>query len=151
MRIIILASAAFLLVVAPFAHGHGVIYGIFEGHAVAVYFGYAGGEPMSYAKAKVFGPNSSSDLEFQNGRTDARGIFAFVPDQPGSWRVEAWDTLGHKGSIELTIKQEDATLTAVGFEDSVNNPALIKIVLALSLIVNLAFAFYLIKRPKHLK
>ena len=134
---------------ASLAHGHGVTYTIVEEQGIAVHFSYAGGEPMSYAETKVFGPESSPDLEFQNGRTDARGIFAFVPDCPGSWRVEAFDNLGHKGSMEIVVEKTNTDLAArreagAQKEDS----TLLKILLALSVIANLAIAAAFLKRPK---
>lgn len=101
-----------LLLWASLAYGHGVTYGICDEHAMAFRFGYAGGDPMSYVEAKVFAPESPPNLEFQNGRTDARGVFAFVPDRPGPWRVEARDNLGHRGSIEVIVEQSNNGLKA---------------------------------------
>jgi nickel transport protein len=137
-----------LLLWASVAYGHGVTYGICDERAMAVRFDYAGGEPMSYVEAKVFGPESPRDLEFQNGRTDARGVFAFVPDLPGPWRVEAWDNLGHKGSIEVIVEQSSTGLKAGSQVETIKNgSAVIKILLALSVIANLAFVIAFIKRP----
>lgn len=137
-----------LLLWASLVYGHGVTYGICDEHAMAVRFGYAGGEPMSYVEAKVFGPESPPDLEFQNGRTDARGVFAFVPDRPGPWRVEAWDNLGHKGNIKVIVEQSNTGLKAgIQAKTIKNGSALIKILLALSVIANLAFVIAFIKRP----
>lgn len=142
-------AVAFLLFCAPFAYGHGVTYGIFEEHAVAVRFGYAGGEPMSYAEVKVFGPQSSADLEFQNGRTDARGVFAFVPDRPGLWKVEAWDNQGHKGNTEVVVEQDDVSLKAGSrAQDLGGSPAIVKILLALSFIANVALVVATVNRAK---
>jgi nickel transport protein len=140
-----------IMLAASTAYGHGVNYGVFDEDAIAVRFGYAGGEPMSYIEVKVFGPTSSHDLEFQNGRTDARGVFAFVPDIPGAWRVEAWDNLGHKGSIELVVEQGNAGLKSAGQTEGGGlngGSAMVKILLALSTIINLAFVAAFIKRPK---
>lgn len=149
MRKISFAIMIAVIIAASLAHGHGVTYGIFEERAMAVRFGYAGGEPMSYVEAKVFGPESSPDLEFQNGRTDARGVFAFVPDRPGTWQVVAWDNLGHKGSMEVVVGQDNAGLRfqsqAGGMKDG---PAIVRILFALSVIGNLAFVIAYIKRPK---
>lgn len=133
---------------ASLAHSHGVTYGIFDAHAIAVRFGYAGGEPMSYVETKVFGPKSTPDLEYQNGRTDARGVFAFVPDTPGSWRVEAGDNLGHKGSIELVVDQAETGLKSTSQAGNLKDVSLmVKIFLGLSTIANLAFVAAFIKRP----
>jgi len=149
MRKVSFWAVAFILITASFTHGHGVNYGIFEEHAVAVRFGYAGGEPMSYVEAKVFGPQSSPDLEFQNGRTDARGVFAFVPDRPGSWQVEAQDNQGHKGSIEVVVEEGEASLMAGSRAgDPGGSPAIVKILFALSLIANVALVAATVNRAK---
>jgi nickel transport protein len=137
-----------LLLWASLAYGHGVTYGICDEHAMAVRFDYADDEPMSYVEAKVFGPESPLNLEFQNGRTDARGVFAFVPDRPGTWRVEAWDNLGHKGSIEVIVEQSNTGLKARSQVETIKNGSVvIRILLALSVIANLAFVIAFIKRP----
>lgn len=149
MRKVSLGVVIVVLLAASLAHGHGVTYGVFEEHAVAVRFGYAGGEPMSYVETKVFGPGSSPNVEFQNGRTDARGVFAFVPDSPGSWRVVAVDNHGHKGSLEVGIEQGSVGLRAGSqTKELKDDPTLVKILLALSSIANLAFVATFIKRPK---
>lgn len=148
MRGKLFGSLASLLLWASLAYGHGVTYGICDEYAMAVRFGYAGGEPMSYVEAKVFGPESPPDLEFQNGRTDARGVFAFVPDRPGHWRVEVRDNLGHKGSIEVVVEQSNTGLRAGSQVKAINNRSVvIKILVALSVITNLAFVIAFIKRP----
>lgn len=134
---------------ASLAYSHGITYGIFDAQTVAVRFSYAGGEPMSYVETKVFGPKSTPDLEFQNGWTDARGIFAFVPNSTGSWRVDAWDNLGHKGSIEVVVEQGNEGLKSAsqagGLTDGLT---MVKILLALSVIANLASVVAFIKRTK---
>lgn len=120
------------------AYGHGVTYGVIPDHAVAVRFGYAGGEPMSYAECKVFGPDSSPDLEFQNGRTDARGIVSFVPDKPGNWTVTAWDEMGHKGTLEVPVTGSAADLAGAAAPAPQAGPTLTSVALGLSLLANLA-------------
>lgn len=149
MREIIFGGLVSLCLWTSLAYGHGVTYGICDEHAMAVRFIYAGGEPMSYVEAKVFGPESPPDLEFQNGRTDARGVFAFVPDRPGSWQVEAWDNLGHKGSIEVIVEQSNTGLKVGSQIETINDSsAVIRILLALSVIANLAIVIAFIKRPR---
>lgn len=140
MRIYILSlvSPFLLLLACSLAMAHGVNYSLLEGKAVAVSFSYSGGEPMSYVEAKVFGPGSSPDLEFQNGRTDARGIFAFVPDQPGKWWVEVEDNQGHKGVFQADFGQNDKVIMPLAHDNSGEGPLLLKVVLALSLMLNLA-------------
>ena len=76
------------------AWGHGVGYAVDTSRTVCIRVSYDDSEPMSYAKVKVFGPGDGT-IEHQNGRTDKNGRFAFVPDAPGVWRVEAGDGMGH--------------------------------------------------------
>ena len=132
----------FLLLTGSPAFGHGVTCRNVDEPAVAVIFAYSDGEPMSYAETKVFGPQSSPDLEFQNGRTDARGIFGFIPDRPGSWRIEARDGMGHKTNHEIVVKDTTVTekkpATPSTREPQLSSPGALKILLGLSIIANLA-------------
>lgn len=149
MRRVFLSVGLAALFAASPAYGHGVNFGIFHEQAMAVRFSYADGEPMSYVEVMVFGPQSSSDLEFQNGRTDARGAFAFVPDRAGTWRVEAWDGLGHKGIINVPVaKDHSAPPPATQDPRPENGPTPLKVLLGLSIIANLALALVVIRRKK---
>lgn len=149
MNKILLLLVISFLTSASLAVAHGVTYKIAENTAVAVQFGYAGGESMSYATTKVFGPESSEDLEFQNGRTDALGRFAFVPNLPGLWRVVATDNLGHRGTIEVNIDQGDQGLVLGGSSATMEQDSpWLKIVFALSILANLAFMAGYKKRRK---
>ena len=62
---------------------------------------YAGGGSAPFIQVSVFSP-AGGGKEFQNGRTDANGGFAFIPDTPGDWRCILDDELGHRK--ELTIQ-----------------------------------------------
>lgn len=131
-----------LLVSYSSASGHGVTCRRVAEPALAVMFAYSDGEPMSYAETRVFGPQSSPDLEFQNGRTDARGIFGFIPDRPGNWRIEASDGMGHKIGHDIVIadttdagQQPAASATN---ESPPAGPGILQILLGLSIIANLA-------------
>lgn len=77
---------ALLLMSVP-ALGHTVHHQVRqEGGAVLVRVFFGADQPASYSEYAVFAPGE--DLEFQIGRTDRRGFVSFVPDRPGSWRVE---------------------------------------------------------------
>ena len=130
------------------AYGHGVTYGVVPDRAVAVRFGYAGGEPMSYTEFKVFGPDSSPDLEFQNGRSDARGMVSFVPDKPGVWTVTAWDEMGHRGSLEVPVEDLKAGPSTPASRTPAGGPSAAKIALGLSLLANLALLGMVLRRRK---
>ena len=93
---------------------HGVVYEIFavgesasggkEGETVIIEVAYDDGEPMSYAEVKIFSPDNK-DIEHQNGRTDKNGCFAFLPDQPGEWKVIVNDGMGHGVVTEVKVKE----------------------------------------------
>ena len=66
-----------------------------QGTVALVQFAYAGGDVPTYAKVEVYSP-ADAKVEFQNGRTDAQGRFAFMPDTPGQWRIIMADNMGHR-------------------------------------------------------
>lgn len=65
---------------------------------------YSTGEPLAYAAITVHGPEYT-DIEFQNGRTDALGRFAFLPSAPGTWRIGVDDGMGHQSGAIIETKQ----------------------------------------------
>ncbi len=73
------------------------------GETVVVTAQFGGTEPATFCQVAVFSP-AKADTEFQTGRTDARGRFAFVPDAAGSWRVVVDDEMGHRqeATVEWT-------------------------------------------------
>ena len=96
----------------------------------------------AYAEAKLYGPDSA-DVEFQNGRTDAQGRFAFLPDKPGTWTIVVADNMGHKVSHPMTITLSDEgtverEVAPSGFSESLLAlPVLFRAVLGVSLLLNL--------------
>ncbi|MDR0642482.1 MAG: hypothetical protein LBG07_08490 [Treponema sp.] len=69
--------------------------------AKVVHFKYSTGEPMMYAKVKLY-PPSRPDVESLQSITDRNGIFSFIADEEGEWRIDAEDGMGHKGTITVT-------------------------------------------------
>ncbi len=86
------------------ALAHGVEYEIRENKAAIIKISYDDGEPMSYAEVKIFSPYNAG-IEYQNGRTDSNGCFAFIPDKPGEWKVVVNDGMGHGISKKVTIME----------------------------------------------
>ncbi len=84
---------------------HDVIHEIHQKNAVIVTVGYETGEIMSYGEVTIYSPKDEK-IEFQNGRTDANGSFAFVPDMPGEWKIVIDDGNGH-GFSEIFIVNEN--------------------------------------------
>lgn len=160
MRLSLLLTIC-ILFLSTTIYGHGVSYSRTDDHAVSVKFQYSGGDPMSYASVLVFGPHSDPDLEYQNGRTDTKGKFAFIPDRAGLWKVIAEDGTGHKGVLSIQIdpasfkknESRDASSTA----EHSSSPKTItlgaggsfrSILLGLSLIANLTLVIALIRTRK---
>lgn len=81
---------------------HGVASTPAERPAYALLFHYSDGTPMSYAEAMAYAPGRA-EVEHANGRTDARGVFAFVPAEPGDWRVVVSDGMGHKAEAVVHV------------------------------------------------
>ena len=69
---------------------------------IAVSFAYSDGTPAAYVQTEIFGPGDEK-VEYQNGRTDQSGVFAFAPNRNGTWRVMAFDTSGHKADFSVPV------------------------------------------------
>ncbi len=83
---------------------HDVIHEIQHGNAVIVNVGYESGEIMSYAEVTIFSPENKT-IEYQYGRTDANGQFAFLPDAPGEWKIVVDDGNGHGFVANYTVDE----------------------------------------------
>ena len=147
-------SLMLLLGVTPLAMAHGTDHRVITASkAVEVAFSYDDGEPMRYAEVLVFGPENG-DIEYQNGRTDQNGHFAFCPNAPGLWRIEAGDGMGHmeKGQIEVREAEPDKNAPAQNVIDanqkSGSGSKTVKAVAGISLIGNLCMGLFLWKRRK---
>lgn len=137
------ALAAVLWAAAAGAHG---LYATAEPDAAAVVvrFAYSSGEAMSYAEVKVFAPGGG-DLEHQNGRTDARGRFAFVPDRDGDWSVRASDGMGHRTETTVTVGGAGSVAPA---PPAAGGGDLRAVFLGLSLIANICLLAALVHRRR---
>ncbi len=93
--------ALWLVVLTPTAVlAHGVELSHGQGPTAWVRAEYSGGEPMSYAKVRVFDPQGRAH---QVGNADAQGGFAWLAGQPGPWRVVVEDGMGHHGELAVEI------------------------------------------------
>ncbi len=72
--------------------------------AVIVKATYAGSEPVPFAKIQIYSP-AEPGKEHQSANLDQRGYFAFVPAQPGSWKVVVDDELGHKVTLQVAVPE----------------------------------------------
>lgn len=73
---------------------HGITRVVEQKNVMVITARYDDGEPISYASVKIYSPGGR-DLEYQNGRTDKDGRFAFVPSEAGDWLVRLDDGAGH--------------------------------------------------------
>lgn len=122
-----------------------------SGDARVVEFSYSTGDVAAYTEAKLYGPDSA-DVEFQNGRTDALGRFAFIPDKPGTWTIVVADNMGHKVSHPMTIALSDEgvmerEVAPSGFSESLwALPIVFRAVLGVSLLLNFFLVLALFRR-----
>jgi len=86
---------------------HEVNYQVKGAQGVCVSFFFAGGEPVDYAEIEVYAPGEK--IPFQKARTDRNGIFCFMPDKKGVWKVIAKGTTEHGlhgAFVEIKIKED---------------------------------------------
>lgn len=151
LGILLFSMWSLLLFPAP-AKAHGTGYRIAgDKQVTTIEAFYSSNEPMAYAEVLIFSPEDK-DVEYQNGRTDKNGRFAFYPDIGGTWRVTVSDGMGHKIDAEVQVnksagdevKSEAATHQVKGLPDT--RSKILSIILGLSLIMNLFLALYLKRR-----
>ncbi|MFP3090194.1 hypothetical protein LQZ21_07685 [Treponema sp. TIM-1] len=138
----LLLSAGLLLPGRLFAHGVEVydISGALP--AATIHFKYSTGEPMMFAKIRLFAP-SRPDTEVLSSLTDRNGRFSFIPDEEGEWTIEASDNMGHQGSIIISAAATaDEAPKKTGEQASLG----IRLILGLSLILNIFAAYNFILR-----
>lgn len=147
---ICIAAAMLLAGVAVQAEAHA-LYAADTRHdgVVLTQFAYSGGERPTYAKVEVYSP-ADDKIEFQNGRTDAQGRFAFMPDTPGRWRIIMADNMGHR--VEHVVEVSPVAAIAAAKAGSAAGPGgfsmFLRIALGLSLLANMALTAAVLRRKK---
>lgn len=130
------------------AAAHAVRYRVAEDtKAVVVEFFYSSGEPLSYASILVWSPGADN-VEFQNGRTDQNGRFAFAPSKSGNWRIEANDGRGHKKTAAIQIDLSPYGIATEAFKESGSEPTTVGVIFGVSLILNLIMTLVLLRRQR---
>ena len=164
MRIIALAAFLGLLAAPAPVLAHGTDYRVIADNdpLVGIAFFYSDKVPMRYAEVLVYSPENDN-IEFQNGRTDAEGRFAFFAETPGDWRVEVNDGMGHAvhATVAVTPREVETAdsdevveiqkkLSATEKKHALLGDAStgVKMVLGLSILMNLFFGMYVWKRKK---
>lgn len=131
------------------AAAHGTGYTLLQDTPVAAAeFYYSDQSPMAYAEVLVYSPLDEK-IEHQNGRTDKNGKFVFCPDTGGKWRITVNDGMGH--AVEATVPVEALSETTetpqrpTGAGDAVPSSNILKIIVGLSLILNVSFVAHAVK------
>ena len=148
-----IALTALLLFGAAQAQAHALYAAhSWQGTVALVQFAYAGGQVPTYAKVEVYGP-ADANVECQNGRTDAQGRFAFMPDTPGQWRIIMADNMGHRvehavhASAGQGAAQSQGKPSAAVASPGVGGFTLpLRILLGLSLLANMALGAAALRR-----
>lgn len=144
--------AALVFPTAAFPHGVEV-YNVTGGTPAVVQslrFMYSTGEPMMYARIKLYAP-SASDAEVLQTVTDRNGYFSFVPEGVGFWRVTVEDGMGHKGEITVNILAggEGSDEKSASSQDVNGKPPLpLAALLGVSLILNVFSIWYFARRNR---
>jgi nickel transport protein len=161
-RMLLFAAFVWLMAMPFSAFAHGTDYRLIgKDAAVAAEFFYSDKTPMQYAEVLVFSPESDK-VEYQNGRTDQNGRFAFLAETPGEWRIKVNDGMGHAVHATVTvnpIKPEPKTVGEISGnrlnEVTKKKAPLfggasmgVKIVFGLSILSNLFLGMYVWKRKK---
>ncbi len=108
MKPVVPALLFILLAMAGPAFSHGVQFQVSRESAVVLKARYDDGTPMGYAKVTIFSPESR-ETEFQNGRSDRDGAFAFVPPHQGAWEVTFDDETGHGFKEKIDVEAPGTT------------------------------------------
>jgi nickel transport protein len=104
MRTIIL-QLSFLLCINSLVFAHRMNLET-ERHApaVTVKASFSRTAPVAGARVEIYAPGS--DRPFQTGRTDTGGNFAFLPDNPGTWKAIIDDERGHTGQVLISLLED---------------------------------------------
>jgi len=112
--------------------------------AVIVRSVYGGSEPVAFAKVQVFAPGAGP-TQHQAGSTDRRGMFSFVPDGPGVWRVVVDDEEGHRADSAVDVP---SNFTAAAATVSTQPSRLERALLGLALMIGATGFLYGFKARK---
>lgn len=103
-------AALMLCAACSAARAHGLEHTVSYGDAVVVTITHDDGSPFAFEAVEVLPPGET--IPFQQGRTDARGRFAFVPDGDGDWRLRAFSEDGHGLDILVPVSSGTDTTPA---------------------------------------
>lgn len=102
-----------MMVVTTAAQAHSINYQVEQkGMAVRAY--YSDKDAAAYSQYELFGPGDREP--HQTGRTDRNGYLAFVPDRPGTWKLQVWGESTHGFHGVTTEIKIDQALGLEGFK-----------------------------------
>jgi nickel transport protein len=140
MRLILLLLSSIISIKPIWAHG--VIYHIEKGQAIIIKASYDNGEPISFAEVKIYSPQDKK-IEYQIGRTDANGYFAFLPGSSGMWKIILSDGIGH-GFVTTVFVEEGLKANSIRS----GLPCWQKLIVGISLFVGLTAILFSFKGRK---
>jgi nickel transport protein len=146
-------AAALLFPDAAFTHGVEIYDETGRAGARTLRFMYSTGESMLFAAVKVY-PPSTPDATVQETMTDRDGYFSFVPFEDGLWRLTVEDGMGHKGEITLNVTGTgagNAVAESAASGGSGGAHRALRVVLGLSLILNIFAAYSFVPERKRFK
>lgn len=92
--------ALLLFAYAGAVGAHGLQRSVGTGQAVVITLADDEGGRFAFEAYEVY--RTGEDRPFQAGQSDRLGRIAFLPDQPGSWRIRAFSKDGHGLDFTLT-------------------------------------------------
>lgn len=93
---------------------HETNYQVREVQTICTSLFFSDKDPMSYAEVEIYAPNEK--VVFQKARTDRNGIFCFLPDKEGTWKILAKGETEHGfHGVEMEIRI-DKTMHLVEFK-----------------------------------
>ena len=87
----------------PAAQAHSIHYDV-QQKAMGVRIYYSEKDPAAYSQYELYGPGDKEP--HQTGRTDKNGYLGFVPDRPGTWKLQVWGESSHGfhgATTEITV------------------------------------------------
>ena len=97
---------------ATTADAHSINYQV-EQKGMAVRAFYADKDAAAYSQYELYGPGDKDP--HQTGRTDRNGYVGFVPDRPGTWKLQVWGESTHGFHGVTTEIKVDKALDLEGF------------------------------------
>jgi ABC-type Co2+ transport system permease subunit len=74
------------------ARAHSIHYDV-QQKAMGVRIYYSENDPAADSQYELYGPGDKQP--YQTGRTDKNGYIGFVPDRPGTWKLQVWGESSH--------------------------------------------------------